>query len=81
MKKKYLIIKDEEITIYGEVGIQFRYYLLWDDAKGVTLKNFEYPLNDDDMEFSIPLGISNVMTDVNCSIKVKEGSLIIIKNI
>ena len=34
-----------------------------------------------DIEFSRPLGISNVMTDVNCSIKVKEGSLIIIKNI
>ena len=67
-KEEIYIAMDEEITIYG-------------DAKGVTLNNLEYPLEDYDIEFSRPLGISNVMTDVNCSIKVKEGSLIIIKNI
>ena len=80
-KEEIYIAMDEEITIYGEIGDTISILPIKNDAKGVTLKNLEYPLEDYDMEFSRPLGISNVMTDVNCSIKVKEGSLIIIKNI
>ena len=40
----------------------------------IYLKNF-------DIDFSTPLGISNVMTDYSCKVKVEEGSIIIIKNI
>ena len=80
-KEEIYIAMDEEITIYGEIGDIISILPIKNDAKGVTLNNLEYPLEDYDIEFSRPLGISNVMTDVNCSIKVKEGSLIIIKNI
>ena len=76
-----IISENEDIYIYGEIGDTISILPIKNDAKGVTLNNLEYPLDDYDMEFSRPLGISNVMTDVNCSIKVKEGSLIIIKNI
>lgn len=80
-KEEIYIAMDEEITIYGEIGDIISILPIKNDAKGVTLNNLEYPLVDYNMEFSKPLGISNVMTDVNCSIKVKEGSIIIIKNI
>ena len=33
------------------------------------------------MKFGIPLGISNVMIDTECTIKVEKGSLLIIRNI
>ena len=80
-KEEIYIAMDEEITIDGEIGDIISILPIKNDAKGVTLKNLEYPLENYDMKFSRPLGISNVMTDINCNIKVKEGSIIIIKNI
>ena len=80
-KEEIYIAIDEDITIDGEIGDTISILPIKNDAKCVTLKNLEYPLEESDMEFSRPLGISNVMTDINCNIKVKEGSIIIIKNI
>lgn len=71
---------NEEITINGDIGDMISVIPVNGDAKGVTLKKLEYPLNNYDMKFSLPLGISNVMLDEKCSIKVEQGSLIIIKN-
>lgn len=71
---------NEEIIINGDIGDTISVIPLNGDAKGVTLKKLEYPLKNYDMKFSLPLGISNVMLDKKCSIKVEKGSLIIIKN-
>ncbi len=71
---------NEEITINGYIGDTISVIPLNGDAKGVTLENLEYPLNNYDMKFYLPLGISNVMLDEKCSVKVEQGSLIIIKN-
>ena len=80
-KEEIYIAMNEEIIIDGEIGDTISILPIKDDAKGVTLKNLEYPLENYDIEFSRPLGISNVMTNINCNIKVNKGSLIIIKNI
>lgn len=71
---------NEEISINGDVGDTISVIPLNGDAKGVTLNRLEYPLNNYDMKFSLPLGISNVMLDKRCNIKVEQGSLIIIRN-
>lgn len=80
-KEEIYIAMNEEIIIDGEIGDTISILPIKDDAKGVTLKNLEYPLENYDIEFSRPLGISNVMTNINCNIKVNKGCLIIIKNI
>lgn len=80
-KEEIYIAIDEEVIIDGEIGNTISILPIKNDAKGVTLKKLEYSLENDDIEFSTPLGISNVMTDINCNIKVNEGSIIIIKNI
>jgi len=80
-KEELYIAIEEEIIIDGNIGDTVSILPIKGDVEGVTLKNLEYPLNNSDMEFSRPLGISNVMSDINCSIKVNKGSLIIIKNI
>ena len=80
-KEEIYIAMDEEISIDGEIGDTISILPIKNDAKGVTLKNLEYSLENYDMEFSRPLGISNVMTNINCNIKVNEGCIIIIKNI
>lgn len=51
-----------------------------DDAKGVTLKGFRYNLENFDIKFASPLGMSNVVKDKNNFIKVSDGSLLIIIN-
>lgn len=80
-KEEVYIAIDEEVSIDGKKGDIVSILPIRNDAKGITLKNLEYPLENNDIEFSKPLGISNVMTDISCNIKVNEGSIIIIKNI
>ncbi|MEF9990901.1 MAG: thiamine diphosphokinase [Romboutsia sp.] len=71
---------NEEIGIVGKKGETISVIPLSGQAKGVTLINLEYPLNNYDMDYGVPLGISNVMLKDICSIKVSEGNLLIIRN-
>ncbi|WP_296645198.1 thiamine diphosphokinase [Romboutsia sp. 13368] len=80
-KEEVYIAIDEEIIIDGNKGDTISIIPIKGDAKGITLKNLEYPLENGIMDFSRPLGISNIMTKSSCNIKVNEGSIIIIKNI
>lgn len=80
-KEEIYIAIDEEVTIDGNIGDVISILPIKNDIKGITLKNLEYQLENYNIEFSKPLGISNVMTNKNCNIKVNEGSVIIIKNI
>lgn len=49
-------------------------------VKGVTLENLKYPLDDYTLEFSQARAVSNEFTDKNAVIRIKEGSLIVIKS-
>lgn len=79
-KEEMYIAMNEEIIINGEKGNVISVIPINGDAEGVTLNNLEYPLEDYYMKFSVPLGISNVMIDNTCNIKVDKGSLIIVRN-
>lgn len=46
-------------------------------AKGVTLTGLYYPLTDKTLESDYPLGISNVVTEEEAIIQVKDGDLIL----
>lgn len=80
-REEIYIAIDEEIIIYGNIGDTISIIPIKGDAKGITLENLEYTLNNYDMEFSRPLGVSNVMKKNSCNIKINEGSILIIKNI
>ena len=56
-------------------------YNLEETMAKTLLENLEYPLDNYKMEFSRPLGISNIMKNNSCNIRVDKGSIIIIKNI
>ncbi len=79
-KEDIYIAINEEVIIKGNKGNTISIIPINGDAKCVTLKKLEYPLNDYNMKFSIPLGISNVMLEDECSISVGEGSIIVIRN-
>ncbi|MGM9551190.1 MAG: thiamine diphosphokinase [Clostridia bacterium] len=49
-------------------------------VKGVTLENLKYSLDDYDLKFSESIAVSNEFTDKDAVIKIKEGSIIVIKS-
>ncbi len=80
-KETIYLIKDEEIKLEGTKGSLVSVIPINGDAKGVTLKGLEYTLENYDMVYSIPLGISNAILDKEFTIKVECGNLLIIKHI
>lgn len=73
------ILEDDELSIAGKPGDLVSVIPFKGDAKGVTLRGLEYPLDEFDMEYSIPRGISNVMVEDVCEINVIDGCLLIVK--
>lgn len=78
-EEMYIAI-DEEVIIEGKVKDTLSVIPLGGDANGVTLSGFEYPLNNYNMKYGLPLGISNIMLADKCSVKVNKGSLLIVRN-
>ena len=79
-KEDIYIAMDEEIEIDGNIGDTISVVQIKGDAKGVTLIDLEYPLNDYYMKYSSPIGISNVMLKNKCRVKVDKGVLLVIRN-
>lgn len=48
------------------------------NAEGITLKGLKYPLDNAVIPLGKPTGVSNVMVDMECSISIKNGEIIII---
>ncbi|MDU1538808.1 MAG: thiamine diphosphokinase [Paeniclostridium sordellii] len=74
------MIDSEFINIMGKRGDIISIIPAKGDVSGVTLKNLEYPLENATIKYGNPIGISNVMKSNQCSIKVKNGCLIIVRN-
>lgn len=74
------IMKNEEITLSGKKGDTISIIPIMGDANNITLKNLEYPLNNGKIGYLSSLGISNVMSEDECSIKIEDGYALIIKN-
>ena len=72
------LIRNEKIEIQGNKDEIISIIPVEGDAKKVTLRELEYPLNKYNMKYGIPLGISNVMKSKKCTIEVEDGSLLIV---
>ena len=79
-EEEIIIIKNEEVILQGKKGDTVSVIPIMADANNVTLKKLEYPLNDAKMGYLSSLGISNVMLDNECSIKIEDGYALIIRN-
>ncbi len=62
----------------GAPGRRVSLVPLKDDAQGVTLSGFQYPLRDHTIPFGSSLGISNIMTDSTAVVQHKGGVLLCI---
>ena len=79
-EEEIAIIKNEEVILQGKKGDTVSIIPIMTDANNVTLKKLEYPLNNARMGYLSSLGISNVMLENECSIKIEDGYALIIRN-
>lgn len=75
------ILNNESLDLLGTKGDTISILPIKGDAIGITLKGLEYPLDNATIKFGNPIGVSNVMKDNLCNIDVKNGTLLIIRNI
>jgi thiamine pyrophosphokinase len=77
----YIYICSEELTISGNIGDIISIIPFKGDAKGIWLSGLKYPLENVDINFGRPLGISNEIVEEICKVKVTEGEVLVIRYI
>ncbi len=75
------ILKNDEMTLKGNIGDIVSILPIRGDARGITLVNMEYSVEELDLKYSVTRGISNVMVAQDAYINVRDGCLLVIKNI
>ena len=70
-------IKNENISICGEIGAHFSAFAFGGDAHGVTIRGLEYEAESITLTPEFPLAVSNRFSDTNGYVEVKNGTLII----
>ncbi len=73
------LVKDE-ITLSGKVGDLISVIPLFSDAENITTRNLDYPLVNGGIKQGTSLGVSNVMTADECTIKIEKGSALVIRS-
>lgn len=79
-EEEITIIRNEEIILHGKKGDTVSVVPIMADVNNITLKKLEYPLNNAKMGYLSSLGISNVMLEDECIIKIEDGYALIIRN-
>jgi len=64
--------------IEGRAGDTLSLIALGGDAEGVTIKGCEYSLDDAPLPFGHSLGISNVLTESEAEVSLKDGIVLVI---
>ncbi len=71
------IVENEKVTFKNE-GFYISIFAYGKTANGVTLKGFEYPLEDGKLKTDFPLGVSNKALSDEVTVEVKDGALLVI---
>lgn len=75
-----IYIVTDQLVLRGNVGDIVSILAIGDDAKGVSLTGFQYPLSLHTLKTFEPIGISNVMTQREAVIQVESGILAVFHN-
>ena len=75
------ILRNEEMNLKGSIGDIVSIIPVKGDARGITLANMEYSVEELDLKYSVTRGISNVMLAEDAYINVRDGCILVIKNI
>lgn len=80
-REEIYILRNEEMNLKGSIGDIVSIIPVKGDARGITLANMEYSVEELDLKYSVTRGISNVMLDEDAYINVRDGCILVIKNI
>lgn len=72
-----LMLQNESITLDKEYGDEMSIFSFSGKCDNVSLKGFKYPLTDETLTSSFPVGISNVITQDEAKITVGNGKAIV----
>ncbi len=75
------LIKNESSEILGECGKHLSLFPFGSVAEGVTVKGAEYECENISLFPSFPLAVSNIFKDTPVTVSVKDGALLIIREI
>ena len=70
------VIRNETMTFPGDAQGILSLFCLGPDARGVTLENLYYPLENGTLTAGFPLGVSNRFTGKAARVTVRDGSLL-----
>lgn len=80
-EKTEITIVDREIELEGNIGDTISLIPLANQVKKVTLEGLKYPLSNRNISFGSSLGISNVFVSKYVKITVKEGLLLVVRDL
>ena len=80
-REEIYILRNEEMNLKGSIGDIVSILPIRGDARGITLVNMDYSVEELDLKYSVTRGISNVMVAQDAYINVRDGCLLVIKNI
>ncbi|MDF2672859.1 MAG: thiamine diphosphokinase [Clostridiales bacterium] len=69
----------DNVQCHGKIGETVSIIPLLGNAKGLKSTGLKFELNNLNIEFGKPIGISNEMTDNKCSIEIENGEILVIK--
>ncbi len=72
------LVSNGELEIHGQAGDLVSVLALSEQARGVSEKGFEYPLDEVLLESKNPYAVSNVMSEPCSLVSVREGVLLVI---
>ena len=72
------VIQNETVTFHKDMEGFLSLFSLGEKARGVTLKNMKYPLENAEVTNDFPIGISNEFTGEAGEVTVEEGTLLAI---
>lgn len=75
------VIENEATRVTGTPGYTISIFAFGGTARGVCVKGLYYELDNGELTPSFPLGVSNHFTESECEISVKDGALLIIRQI
>lgn len=76
----YLVKENTQLVKDKTYGKYISFLPLTTTVKGITLKGFQYPLNNASLSVGLSLGISNEIVEDMATIELKEGILIVIES-
>ena len=74
------LLTNGTLTLKRDESRTFSAFAFGKNAKGVTLKGMQYPLDNDEITQSFPIGLGNHITEPEATVTVTDGTLVIIES-